>query len=102
MRAGFRRTNTNDLALSRIQDAVSDAFQELSSPDLDGIILKDVVINTTDTTISHGLNRNYRGWVIVDKNGSADIWRAATDNRMKDKQIILIASSQVTVSIKIF
>ena len=58
----------------------------------------DVIINTTDTVINHGLGITPNGWLILDKQANSTVWRVSWN----DKQITLRASAQVTIKLWVF
>lgn len=72
----------------------------LNTPILDGVLLKDVVLSTTETNISHTLGRKYQGWIIVNKNAQQDIWESSSN--LTQRFIALTAAGSVTVSIWVF
>jgi hypothetical protein len=61
-----------------------------------------VLTTGVDNVVDHGLNRPVTGWIIVDKNASADIYQSTTTNTMPTTSIILNTTSTVTVSILFF
>jgi hypothetical protein len=86
----FQR-ETRNLAL----DTNSGIFQN-------GILLTGVVLATTTTRVPHRLGRPYRGFVVVDRTVSGDVWRDSSDtNRIQDA-IPLVASGAMTISLWVF
>lgn len=71
----------------------------LSSPELSGLILKDVALASGNNVIDHLLARKMQGWTLVDLNASASIYRSAPFN---DKTLTLNSNAVCTVSIKVF
>lgn len=65
---------------------------------LQGRLLEDVEITTGTAKVAHGLGRRPRGWLIVDQDASATIWRTEWD----DKFIGFDASATVLVKIWVF
>ena len=51
-----------------------------STPILDGELIEDVVLSTTGVNVSHGLGRPWRGWVVVDIDTTATVYRASSDD----------------------
>lgn len=93
----------DDLQLAKVQDNIFNAFQALP---FDFLILNgnfvEATIANVDTPVEHGLKRDLIGWVIVDKNANADVWKSATANPRPQDQIILIATASVAVKIYFF
>jgi hypothetical protein len=106
----FKKIDFNDLKINKLQDNVNTYLDQLKSPILTGALLTktlgndpvDIVIGTTRTLVSHGLQRNYQGFIVVDKTGNANIWRDATYTDNADKYIPLISSTSVTVKLWVF
>jgi hypothetical protein len=65
---------------------------------LNRITLTDVIITTTGLTVPHSLGRTPRGWIVVDKNADANIWRTAWTSTT----ISLDSSATVTATILLF
>lgn len=66
----------------------------------DGRLIEDVDLTTTAVDVEHGLGRTVRGFIIVNKDANADVWR--TDSSNESKFIKLDASGTVTVSLWVF
>lgn len=86
----------------KLQDNILEWLNQLNKTLLHGVILKDVTINTTSTDVSHGLQRSYQGWQILDLQGDARVWRDTSSASPKDKFLPLKASSQVIVSLWVY
>lgn len=71
----------------------------LANPMTNMAILKNVVLINGTTIIPHKLSRMQQGWVIVDVNGAATIYRNAPFN---NTTLSLNSSAAVTVSIGVF
>lgn len=84
-----------------MQDNIERAFRQVVTKEiLDGRLIQDVVITTASVAVSHGLGRTLVGWVVVDKNANADVWRVGTANA--DTLLTLDASATVTVDLWVF
>lgn len=97
----FKRVHTPNELLNRVQDNMSlfaDALVKI--PLLDGILIKDVVLGTTEVRINHTLGREPQGWIIVKKNAAADIYESSST--LTDRYLSLTATATVTASIWIF
>lgn len=71
----------------------------LSNPLNDISILKDVQLINGTTTINHLLGRMMQGWMILDINGAASIYRSQPMNEIT---LTLTSSAAVTVNIGVF
>ena len=95
----YRAQHFSDVALSRMEQNVQEWANQVSGiPILDGVLLTDLDVSTTATWFAHGLGRQPRGWMVVDKNADARIWR--TD--WNSTRIQLDASSAANISIWVF
>jgi len=66
-------------------------------------IVKGIMLSSgVDTIVNHGLGRAVTGWVVIDKNGVADIYQSTTTNTIPTASIILKANATVTASILFF
>lgn len=84
---------TKDPIVNRNNQAVADAFNSLVDKVLTGIRVEANVSSAQDTLIEVGFEA--QGWVILDKNVQADIWKVSQTNRT----ITLRASSDVSVAL---
>lgn len=98
---GFRKPQQDTQPTQALANAVKDFTLQLEkNPLLDGLLLKDLSIGTTDTDIVHGLGRPYVGWFVVRRTSAADIYEGTQTNT--SQYLTLIASSAATVSIYVF
>lgn len=96
----FRKVRANDADLNRAQEAVDQVFaQILVKQILDGHLIEDVTINTTND-VSHGLGVTPRGWVIVRKDANEDVWENVSS--VPTRLLSLESSGAVTVSLWVF
>lgn len=106
----FKTLELKDRETTKLQENIGEFLDRLPKNLLDGVLLnktlgsnpQDIVIGTTRTLVSHGLGRDYQGFIITDQTGNANVWRDSSYNESKDKFIPLIASSVVTVKIWVF
>jgi hypothetical protein len=90
---------TSNKELQRLQDNVSNAISELLRvPLLDGLLLTQTFVATTDTIIEHKLQREPLGWIVIGKNATSDVWEVSKDQRF----ITLRTNQNVTVTFWIF
>lgn len=95
----LRKIQSSNRELMQVQEAVEFELKSiLRSQILDGVLVTGLAVTTTATKFEHMLNRQPLGWIIVDKTGSASIYRTAWDRRT----ISLIGSGSDTISIWIF
>lgn len=71
----------------------------LARPTNQSLLLNGVALISGATVINHLLGRKMQGWVIVDINGAATIYRSSPLN---DKTLTLTSSAAVTVNIEVF
>lgn len=103
--ARLERHRTDDVDLEAIQDNIADALQPLLNNPLinGGVLLAPVALTTATSEVAHGLGRTLRGWVVVDKDANARIWRVASPaNPNSARTIRLTASSAVNVTLYVF
>lgn len=98
----FNQFFTKDDNLNRIQKNIEEAFQPLLSNEvIDGNLLENVsLVSGSVNVIKHGLDRKYRGWIVVDKNANANIY-SSTSN-VPEKTLLLNTTLNCVVSIWIF
>jgi hypothetical protein len=71
----------------------------LSQPFNNGVLLQEVELSTGTNKINHKLGRKPQGWVVVDQNAAATVYRSAPFNALT---LTLTASAGVTVSLHVF
>lgn len=71
----------------------------LKNPISNGIILKDVPLILGATVIDHRLGRVPQGWILIDINAAATIYRSAAFN---DLTLTLTSNAAVTASLYVF
>lgn len=95
----------NALDLAQVQDNIEATLQPLlMNPILDGgILLSRVALGATTVAVPHKLNRALRGWVVVDRDADARVWRdASTVNPTPTSTLPLKASAAVNVTLYVF
>lgn len=99
----FRKIQTSNAELMRVQDAVAEVISPLAKvPLLDARVIKAAQIGTSATGIDHGLGREPLGWFVIDKSQTADVWRSPTPSQAPNKLLMLLATSPVTVDLIVF
>lgn len=98
---GFKRLKSETPELDKVQNNIqifSDSVVEI--PLLDGILIKDVVLTTSETLVDHKLGREPQGWLIVKKNAAQDIYESGST--LKQRFLSLTAAGTVTVTLWVF
>lgn len=98
----LKTTDFKDKDIVKFQENVAEFLNQLNATILNGLILSDIIVGTTDTDIPHMLGRTYSGWQLIDLQGDARVWRETASVSDKSKFLTLKASSQVTVSLWVF
>lgn len=97
----FRKINTSDADLMRVQDSVRDTFASIAQC----VLLSGNIVQTNLATglndVAHGLNRNINGWFIVRQDAQAAIWEPAESNT-PSKTVTLESTAAVRVTIYFF
>lgn len=70
------------------------------NPFLDGVLLKDVAISTSTTSIEHKLGRQYAGYLITKLNANSVVYIG--DTTEQELYIKLRASAACTVDVWVF
>lgn len=95
----FRKIRSSIPELNLVQEAVDEVFRSLSLEGfIDGVLLTGQAITPIETVITHGLQRQPRGWVVVDSTGGAIFYRYAWSTTT----LTLVASTNTTASIWVF
>lgn len=71
----------------------------INLPPNQGLLLKDVALSSGDNVINHMLQRNQQGWIIIDQDASAEIYRSQPLN---DLTLTLNSSDTVNISLWVF
>ena len=99
----FKTIQSKDPDLNKVQDNIKFYLDQFNSRLLNGLIVEAVELDAAATVeVSHKLGRAYQGWIILDQNGSAIIWRDAGSSSDKTKFLPLKTSADVTVNIWVF
>jgi hypothetical protein len=83
-----------------LQSAIEAAFRSLDRvPLLDGRLIENIELTTTERKIPHNLGRKPKGYLIVDTNAAATVHRSSESD---DRYLPLTSSATVTVKIWVF
>lgn len=96
----LKKIHCEDPQLDRVQDAVSNAYDEVASnPLINGTFLQEVQIEAgTPKLLAHKLLRKPFGYLIVKKSANSTIW----DSGLTQSTLTLNSSADVTVNIYVF
>ena len=95
----FKKMNI-ETKINKLQENISLKFDQFDAmPFAKGNYLESVAISTSDTSVNHGLGVTPIGFIILDKNANATVWRSGTST---DKVLTLRASASVTINLWVF
>lgn len=102
-RTNFTQIWSGEQEVTRLQSHIKTTLNPLLElPISDGILIKNLTINTSDTLIDHKLGRKPEGFLITRLRTNAVIYESATSNDEDNRMIILIASATATADIYFF
>lgn len=85
----FRKIQTDDKTLNRLQDHISEVFgQFLSNPLLGGKIMLAVPLANGTNTVAHGLGRNYVSFLSGNHTGPARLSAGTSPDRSRFVAIV--------------
>lgn len=96
----LEKVKSGDEALDRFQDRVIAVLNPaLRNRALNGFLLENVEIATTETLVPHKLDRTGVNWIVVSPQADARVWQTrAADDRF----VYLRASAAVTLALWVF
>ena len=90
---------TDDDDMSRIQSALTEAFEPLlKSPLVNAVLLGPITIGTTPTPVAHKLGRPLQSWVLAGPLADARVWEVSRNK----STLTLQASAEVTTNLLVF
>jgi len=103
----FRKIRVKDKDLEQVQSNIANTIAPvLRSLIVDGVLVKDIELVNGVNRVNHTLGRPLEGWIIVDRNSAATVFKTvptAASNTITDSSTIsLTASGTVKVSIWFF
>ena len=102
-RTNFTQIWSKEQEVTRLQSHLKTVLNPLLElPISDGVLIKDLTVNTTDTLIEHKLGRKPEGFLITGLKSNSVIYESATANDEAASLIILIASATATADIYFF
>lgn len=96
----FKKIKTENEELGKLQDNLIEFFTNFkqSAQILDGVLLKDISLKSGANSISHKLNRQLTGYIVVKKNANVNVWDSGADTKLLNLQ----TSAATTVSLWVF
>ncbi len=102
-RGNFTQIHSENPEVTRLQSHIKTTISHLLElPISDGVLIKDLSIETTDTRVNHGLGRTYEGFIITRLQSNAVIYESSSTNDDKNLFILLKGSSAATADIYFF
>lgn len=107
MLKAFRKIRVSDQVLDSVQTNIANSLTPvLKSLIIDGVLVKDIELANGVNRVNHTLGRLPEGWIIVDRNSPATVFKTvptSAANTITDSSTISLTSSgAVTVSIWFF
>lgn len=102
MLGGVARDEGNQESQWVMQDIELILKQLNRNPFLAGVHLKNVAIGTSQTLVAHGLQREFKGFIITRSYGDARLWATAPETYNKKLYIGLTASGTVRFDLWVF
>jgi len=97
----FKKVSGVEDDVAKLQERLQEFFVPLvSNPMLDGNLLQNVALTTSEKKVEHGLGRAPIGWIVVKQSANAVIWQPNSD--LSGVFLNLQASAAVTVSLWVF
>lgn len=97
------KVQTVDRTVNQLQSNIISAVNPiLANPIVSGTILTSVSLVVGSNTISHNLNRNLQGWIIIRQRALSQIYDTQDSNPNPSITLILVASSAVVVDLYVF
>ena len=100
----FRKVVTEDQDINKLQAYLEETFEQiLKSEIIDGVLLKGIQLDNSKTnSVSHKLDRNILGWLVIRRRAKAQIWDTQDLNTFKSKTLDLQTDTNVNVDLWIF
>jgi hypothetical protein len=100
----FERYRSDNYELNRVQDKVEDFARGVQLGGIiDGRLIVDLELVANKTyQVYHGLNRRYKGYIVVSTTAANVVIVKETENNSPDKYIPLQSAANSTVSLWVF
>jgi hypothetical protein len=87
--------NANHDKINRLMDNLNYCLNPIvASEIIDGVLVKEVSLNTGTNSVAHQLGRKPNGWIIVRKNNFGDVYENSVNNT-PNQNIILVSSANL-------
>lgn len=97
----LKKVGTDQKDLAKVQDNLEEFVKPIvSSEIIDGLLLKNVVLQSGENKVEHKLGREPIGWMIVNKSATADVWSSAS--QLSKSILVLNSSATVTLTLWVF
>lgn len=95
----YKQFQPSDPEVASLQSNLREwALQFTGIEILQGRLLKDINITTSQTAIVHGLNRRINGWILVAVDVDTRVWEVSRSETV----LTLDCSSNATISLWVF
>lgn len=95
----FRKIKTSTNDVMQLQNQVEQVLNPITKKEiLDGVLLKDIIVTTAGIDVEHALLRQPLGWILVDNQADATVYRTFWSDRI----LTLSSSATTTISIWVF
>jgi hypothetical protein len=104
MLPGVQKIEGVPYSLGKVQDALTTALGPvLGSAIVDGRLIEGVALASgSANTITHGLGRPPKGWLVVRSDADARYWDDQANNSTPGRTLRLNSSATATVSLWVF
>lgn len=97
MLKSFMKLFTKDQDLMRLQTNIAAAIEQIIRREILDYVIIDAAVSATATSFNHGLGRLPVGWIVIDKDATADVWSTAKDVRSITLQTSLTANIKLLI-----
>lgn len=99
----LKKIRTSDADLKNVQDSIELVLDQIIRKGiLDGILIEDVSLVSGSNIVDHTLDRAPKGFIIVSRNANQQVWNGTSTKVIPKRNINLVTSGAVTVSLWFF
>ena len=104
MLKAFKRIDTQDTTLNKMQRNIENAFGPITKSNIvNGVLIKEINLFTgKDNVIFPNIGREVEGWVITRQRAESNIWDLQDTSSSSTKTLTLRCSADVTIDLWIF
>ena len=99
---GFKKLDGDFVANKAQENTASVITPFLRSRILDGVLLKNISLNSGSNLVEHKLGRKIEGWIVVRQRADARVWDDQDNNVNVSTTLKLQTSAAVEVDLWIF